>query len=474
MAHDLVTHAFTPEATTDVNAPVYVIRDTGDVGIGNRTFFSTEQHPKKLSDTVGMLTLHATQYKNYQDAENNCCPQNVTVKCTKVPLVLCATVSKNMAVVLPYKGEMRDYINKHVHRCYTNNSLQQGYGSYESTASRSKKEQVRKRPGEAEVVAALSDALYVLHVNVCAEPPEVLSEWDRQSAARALETPSKKSSKDAANRKRQEHVLEKYLCDDTVQQPQYDKLQRTSVALPKSPTSSARSCQVEISFSRTDDVPMIMQAMHYFVKSVNTTNNSAPMTIKFANGQIPGWVHMHYNTAPDYRKTRSIFSNEEAVDKILSTCGWHFSTWFTLNAEHIRIKKKMRMQDATWSNVIFTEFDKLELFHDKSPLVQRKVFGTRVAVDRHAMRERDRRQSQATTEDYTRHQEELSRRLRWCIDRGESFWPAHEKVHLAPGDDSQFVLGVAPWMSDGLPNPLGIPDKQMIEGPPTGFEMMLE
>ena len=61
MAHDLATHAFTPEAPIDVSAPVYVVRDSDDVGIGNRIFFSTEKHPKKLSDTVGVLTLHATQ-----------------------------------------------------------------------------------------------------------------------------------------------------------------------------------------------------------------------------------------------------------------------------------------------------------------------------------------------------------------------------------------------------------------------------
>ena len=68
------------------------------------------------------------------------------------------------------------------------------------------------------------------------------------------------------------------------------------------------------------------------------------------------------------------------------------------------------------------------VFSNPNPgLWERKVFGTRVAVGSDATRERDHRQSQVTKEDYTRHQEGLSRRLRWCIDRGESFWPAHEK-----------------------------------------------
>jgi len=106
---------------------------------------------------------------------------------------------------------------------------------------------------------------------------------------------------------------------------------------------------------------------------------------------------------------------------------------------------------------------------------ERKVFGTPyVAVDTNAMREHDRKQKEATQEDYTRHQDEVSRRLRWCIDHGEEYWPAHEKVHLAPGDDSEFVFGVAPWMKDGSPNPLGIPDQQVMHGPPQGFQLIPE
>jgi len=106
-------------------------------------------------------------------------------------------------------------------------------------------------------------------------------------------------------------------------------------------------------------------------------------------------------------------------------------------------------------------------------LFERKVFGIPyVAVDTNAMRERDRKQKEATQEDYTRYQTEVSRRLRWCIDHGEEYWPAHEKAHLAPGDDSEFVFGVAPWMKNGSPNPLGIPDKPVIDGPPAGFELI--
>lgn len=53
--------------------------------------------------------------------------------------------------------------------------------------------------------------------------------------------------------------------------------------------------------------------------------------------------------------------------------------------------------------------------------------------------------------------DEIFRRLRWCLDNGESFWPANDNVHHAPGDDSNFYYSVPPWLPDRSPNPLGIP-----------------
>jgi len=55
------------------------------------------------------------------------------------------------------------------------------------------------------------------------------------------------------------------------------------------------------------------------------------------------------------------------------------------------------------------------------------------------------------------HSDEIFRRLRWCVDQGPSHWPAQVHVHTAPGDDSRFVLGIAPWRADGSANPAGIP-----------------
>lgn len=36
------------------------------------------------------------------------------------------------------------------------------------------------------------------------------------------------------------------------------------------------------------------------------------------------------------------------------------------------------------------------------------------------------------------HEEETHRRLRWCLDNNMT--PAHDYVHLAPGDDAQFMV----------------------------------
>jgi len=43
-----------------------------------------------------------------------------------------------------------------------------------------------------------------------------------------------------------------------------------------------------------------------------------------------------------------------------------------------------------------------------------------------------------------RHSAELFRRIRWCVDQGPDYWPANKFVHLAPGDDAAFTLGIAP------------------------------
>jgi len=87
----------------DTTTPVYLIRSTNDVGIGNRTFFSTEQHPKKHTDTFGILTLQTTKFGSYADAQNGCNPKNVIVRCTKCTPTLRAVLAKTMAWMIPYK-----------------------------------------------------------------------------------------------------------------------------------------------------------------------------------------------------------------------------------------------------------------------------------------------------------------------------------------------------------------------------------
>jgi len=61
---------------------------------------------------------------------------------------------------------------------------------------------------------------------------------------------------------------------------------------------------------------------------------------------------------------------------------------------------------------------------------------------------------QPAPEAVERHEREVVRRMAWCMKHGHV--PAVEHVHLAPGDDTQFVYGVPPWTSEGEPNPPGI------------------
>ena len=39
------------------------------------------------------------------------------------------------------------------------------------------------------------------------------------------------------------------------------------------------------------------------------------------------------------------------------------------------------------------------------------------------------------------HEDEVAIRIRWCLEH--NLLPAHEHVHLAPGDDSRFMVSVA-------------------------------
>ena len=59
-----------------------------------------------------------------------------------------------------------------------------------------------------------------------------------------------------------------------------------------------------------------------------------------------------------------------------------------------------------------------------------------------------------TPEAIERHEKEVTRRMAWCIQNKKT--PAHDFIHLAPGDDSEFVYGIAPWNPDGTVNPPGV------------------
>lgn len=54
-----------------------------------------------------------------------------------------------------------------------------------------------------------------------------------------------------------------------------------------------------------------------------------------------------------------------------------------------------------------------------------------------------------------RHETELWRRRSWCIENNHV--PAFDNEWRAPGDDANFMFGVAPWHADGTVNPDGVP-----------------
>ena len=104
-----------------------------------------------------------------------------------------------------------------------------------------------------------------------------------------------------------------------------------------------------------------------------------------------------------------------------------------------------------------------------------KVYGKTSKVHTaEQMRERDLLQAVATDEDYQRHNDEYAKRIRWCIDQGPKYWPAHDHKHRAPGDDTNFIFKIPPWHADGSVNPLGVPDNRFVEPVLPGFELPIE
>lgn len=88
------------------------------------------------------------------------------------------------------------------------------------------------------------------------------------------------------------------------------------------------------------------------------------------------------------------------------------------------------------------------------------------------MRQRDLAQRLAGDDDYRRHHQEYNARVRWCIDQGPEYWPAHHHKHRALGNDNNFIFKIPPWHANGTPNPLGIPDNRVVEPVPDGFELI--
>jgi len=355
----------------DTTTPVYIIRSSDDVGIGNGTFFSTEQHPKKHTDTFGVLTLQTAKFSSYADAQNGCNPKHVIVRCTKYTPTLRAVLVKNMAWMLPYRTELRDFVNQHVHRSYADN---RGKGRDASNAPVA----TTKRQCEAKVLQALSDALYIFEVRVCATEKASDAPWCKH-----FDKPLSSKDEKIKKRKMQEssaaEALGKYMRHDTHRDEGCvaalpAKIEHKVVAGTRRTegihsANTDASCQLEIHFSRTEDVPMIMQAVHYFFRNMQTTPHQPRIDIQFPNAATPAWVRLLHNAPPDYRKTRSSFSNDEALDQLLSKTGWHFSTWFTVNPADINIQKKTKMPNATWSDVMYVDFEKLNVHHENSPLV---------------------------------------------------------------------------------------------------------
>jgi len=292
------------------------------MGIGNTLVFSTEQHPKKRENKVGILTIHA-----HQHTEGACVSTPMMIKCSKVEPVLSASISKDYASVGKHKDALQKYINAYI------------YKQYSSTWSKSDC-----------TISPLSDSLYVLGVHMtpdeadadcCGVTKSVFSAWEGGAAMEESKAAQAKTSK-------------------TSKAPKAQKVQKTGITTDVAETARTRTrgTVLEIKFCRVDDVPMIMQACRVFFRQAESAG--ARTEVVFARGEMPMWWKLQHDTPFNFKKNRDTFDNVEVVGQIRTRRALHFFSCFMVPPADITFSTRVKSADGSaWVPVIYVDFLKL-------------------------------------------------------------------------------------------------------------------
>ena len=287
------------------------------MGEGNVIVFSTEQHPKKRENQVGMLTIHVHQHK---DGERASTP--MMVKCSKVEPVLTGIISKDCALVGKHKEALHKHINAYISKQYKS-----AWSKSDST------------------VSPLSDCLYVLGVHM---------------------TPDEADAKDSAEAKSVFSAWEGGVGMSQAQTstaPRAAKKPKTAVLIGAAATAHTRTrgTVLEIKFCRVDDVPMIMQACRVFFRQAESSGSRTEVV--FARGELPMWWKLLHDIPFNFKNTRDTFENVEVVEQIRTRRSLHFFSYFTVQPADITFSTRVKSADGnTWIPVIYVDLPKLVIF----------------------------------------------------------------------------------------------------------------
>ena len=304
-------------------------QSTSDVGIGNTLVFSTEQHPKKRENRVGMLSMHV--YEHRADTTE---PRKVIIKCSKVDPVLTGRISRDLATV----GAHRDALHKHINAYLCNQ-----YTGFSWKSDRT--------------VLPLSDSLYVLGIQMAKD-----DDCDGEYFTSKTFSPVCKEAAGKPNTAARKNAPAK-----PPNPIDFTGLVPMATGVPGATTpdgvvfgahAKGTGTMVDIKFCRVEDVPMIMQACRVFFRNVACSGKRPE--VMFARGVMPGWWKLGNDTPFDFKKTRDTFDNIEVVEQVRTRRGIHYFSCFAVEDADVTFSTRVKNTDGSgWLPVIYVDFPKL-------------------------------------------------------------------------------------------------------------------
>jgi len=325
-------------------AVFYTLQPTSEVGMGNSIYFSTEQHPKKKENKIGMLTMQVHEHSvSAVGGGDTPPPVKTLIKCSKIEPVLTGVVSGHAKAVMDARETLHRHINAHLCKYYSNGN---GY-----------RQEQQQQQFDAKM-PPLSDSLYVLGVTLCGAAAGSASDAHDagifgSTSSQPMTLPGVSAVGPAGARNEKKRKTESGGGGGA------DKKTRMCPSPPGLAVGGATTL-LQIKFCRVEDVPIIMQACRVFFRS--SVFSKGGTQVVFPRGEMPGWWNMLHNAPFDFKKTRDTFHNQEVVDQVVTRSGIHYYTRFSLDPSDASFKTRQRTPDGcAWISVIYIDFSKLRM-----------------------------------------------------------------------------------------------------------------